>query len=442
MYMLYKVWLLIAVIGCDASTFNETTERSNVYDLLKNVTVSKNGRRLSLQDSIQTLLLRLRNDSALHVPGFEIPDPKEIDELNTFHNGSWYRANVHMWNASVCGLAQIRLNEISANLKDMNFGVGISIPEITLKGQFKLNGSLNYIWMKLYGNGDFWIKAQDIFAFGNLTLTVSKDGYLEINNISLDTTVPHIEHYFQNLFISDSILKLVRENIFNSTKPIILEEMQATLKRYLDRQFRKLSAQPRYAEFQVPFDLVIANTATQLREKNKDPLPLQSTRKEFNKRLLFIRVYGTLNLYDGNLSGLSSIHRTGDVLLHYKDNYANATAQIGLENLKGSYKWNATFMKMTKKGVLNFTVQKIRTSVTIIQLNEKDSNPLISEFKITRIEQMKVNIDGLGSLDNLIEFLTNVFANTFKKTFSRILENNVKKILQKNLNKQFFKFPF
>ncbi|GAB6030374.1 hypothetical protein CHUAL_007252 [Chamberlinius hualienensis] len=398
-----------------------------------------------LEETIRTIVLQLRNGSAIQIPGVDITDPMTIPDFNTTINEGLTNAEVKLRNVSISGISQVALDEGSANLAELEIGIGLNISKLVTTGQYNLKGKYSFI--RLSGTGDFSMNVTDAYVTGKLYLTVNENGHMEVSDIELDLDVNDIELWFENLFggglmskFSNTILNVASPIIFNSIKPTLLDEMKQVITTMVNSELENLPAQPNFNDSQIPLDLAIANTATQLRNMNFDPFPLPSQDFKFSRKFLFVRLYGNLSLSDGYFSGLSSIHRTGAVKLIYKENSANATAEIGFSDLKGGYKWKAHFMGISRSGAGHFAIKQIQASVVITQVNEQFSHPIVDQLKITHIQQMALDMDGIGSFDYIMEFLTNFFTNAFKKQFAKILEKQVKEVLQENL--QQFEIPF
>jgi len=402
-------------------------------------------REESIEETVRNVLLQMRNQSDLKIPGVEIADPMEIPDFNTTIDQGATKADVMLWNITVGGLSSFYLDEVSADLEDMNMTIGLNISTLLTKGQYNLKGKTYFL--RLLGGGDFWMKVVGAYVPGSVKLMVNEEGLLEVESIHLDFNVRDIQLHFDKLFgggaastFTNTLLNALSRIIFESIKPSILDQLETTMKTVLDQQLHTLPPQPVVSKSRSPLDLAIANAATQLREKGYDPLSAPSFQQRFNRRILFMTFRGNITLFKGYVKGLSTLHRTGPIKMAFKENSLTATAELGFNNLEGGYNWDATLMKVSRKGDVHFLVKGLSLMMTATQENELNSHPQLQELKITKLEKIALDMDGLGSFDFLLEFFTNFFTNIFKKQFARITETQLKKTLQENLNQ--IQLPF
>lgn len=389
---------------------------------------------------IKEVILQLRNESNLTIPGIEIPDPLPVPDANMTVDKDSTKADLQMWNGTVSGLSYFSLDEINASLNDMNLTVGLNLSTIMVDGQYKLKGRYGYL--RLSGRGDYWMKLYHCYVSGSLSLKLNSGGFLEVDSTNLDFYVRDIKLHFENFLGGGSIatfgnivINTFSRLIFEQTKPYILDELENTMIKTLNEKFVAMKPQPPVSQKTSPLDLAIANTATQIREHGYDPFSAPDYQQNFKGKFLIIRFSGNISLYSGYLNGLSTIHRTGPIQMTFKDNHLVATAELGFENLEGGYKWDATLMRVSRKGGVHFSIRDLNLLLRVTQQNKLNSHPQITELKIVNLQKIVLDMDGLGSFDFLIEFFTNFFTNVFKKQFALITETQLKRIIQKNLEK-------
>ena len=74
----------------------------------------------------------------------------------------------------------------------------------------------------------------------------------------------------------------------------------------------------------------------------------QLTAKLFN----LVNVNASIRIHDGQLFGLTTVARTGDIYLTYKDDIATVEADVGFRNITGTYDWDLKFLgKMSKENL-------------------------------------------------------------------------------------------
>jgi hypothetical protein len=323
----------------------------------------------------------------------------------------------------------------------METQLGLNFSSLRVDGHYSLTGSLTFL--RLSGQGQFWMTISDAYVSGIIKLNVTEQGRFQVSDVLLDITVDDIQLQFENLFgggamssFSNSLLNSLSKVIFDSVKPSIIEELSSTMTLALNEQFSRLPAQPLLVREGVdgsPLDVAFLNSAHQIKEHGLDPLPLPDHSEMVTRQLVFFTFHGEIHMENGYLEGLSTLRRTGDVTISYTDNVIEIEASLGFSKLEGGYTWRANLMGIKRKGGVHFRIKGLDIAVHVHQPNRYNSIPELKSFEIRDIGQVSLDVDGLGSLDFIVEFLGNFITNVFKKQLTEVLQNEIRDIIQENL---------
>lgn len=188
--------------------------------------------------------------------------------------------------------------------------------------------------------------------------------------------------------------------------------------------------------------------------KALDPIMLPLKSFEFYKKLPFlpIPITGVVKLYDGFLSGISTIHRTGQATIGVitdsdtsdkgnatatytkKTNYLKTT--IGLRDLKGEYTATARFMKFGPKLNVEIGVKSVEIQLKIEQIEGSKDGAQLTEFHVVQLGTVTAVVDGpIGILDWVINKVTNFIIGLVKVVVVDVIEVVLKKKLIIIINK-------
>jgi len=213
--------------------------------------------------------------------------------------------------------------------------------------------------------------------------------------------------------------------IFDSIKPMILQEIQGNLLGVLNREARSVPQQ--FPNSINPIDMAIASARNLIRERGMDPFPLPDYKAES---------YTTFELTNGVLYGLSTIHRTGQIQIAFEKSAVHVTLHLGAENLKGRYNWTLGVMQnmFSRHGVMEFNLEYLTAEVKLQQPANLDKLPSMEKIDLD-IGNIAVLSDGAGTADYIVEAVFNIIPNIFRKQIINSLEAPVCKAIEDELKK-------
>jgi len=181
-------------------------------------------------------------------------------------------------------------------------------------------------------------------------------------------------------------------------------------------------------------DKILANVRPII-QKDLDPIKLPQKTHSFSKKILFVRVHGEAKVYDGFVSGLSTIHRSGEANMHQEGDSLIVNAHAGINNLRGQYRAHATFMNLGPRVGARLSISSVSVRLGAKQALKPDAHPDLFDFRIEHISGVSVKIDGLGPLGWILGGLTSFIANILKDVIADAINAPIKNVIRNELRK-------
>lgn len=119
----------------------------------------------------------------------------------------------------------------------------------------------------------------------------------------------------------------------------------------------------------------------------------------------------------------------------YSDDAITLDADLGFDNLTGTYDWSASLMGTGPGGVAELSVTGIDAHIQIRQPMKRHAKPQIEELAIRRIKHLWMQNKGLGTLDIVFHAIVNPLSNVFKAKIAKAISEPLKEIAQSELDK-------
>merc|ERR1712176_165443 len=183
-------------------------------------------------------------------------------------------------------------------------------------------------------------------------------------------------------------------------------------------------------------DEVLANLRDMVITNNLDPADLPDAETGFSDTVLGITWHGSAKVYNGKFWGLSTIARAGDTSLTVEGTTATLTANIGiLSGARAHYDAKAEFMGITVHADADATVGDIQIYLAAnMDVGDLNSGLQLTDFHISHVGHINVNISGLGPLDWILELLVDFIDAFLKDWIIGMLEGPLKDLIQSILN--------
>lgn len=404
----------------DASRFHYRTRRTSLSSEDIDVEAAV---QAELNTHVRNIIAHFKQDDPRGVPAgmkSHIPDPMPVPNLEKEFSGT----KMTFDNMTVHGLNRFRLEHVRTDASALKISVGVSIDQLQILGLY----SMQSWWTRARGN--FNVTILNVSAEAEGSFSVSPEGFLIVEHIDMDLNFEDIKMNFENLGflgkIFQGMVNSVGSFLFDSIKPMILQEVQQNIRGALSRELRSVPQQ--FPNSINPLDMAIASARNLMKERGLDPLPLPDYKADSWS--------SSFHLSKGELQGLSTLHRTGSILIGFEKNTIHVTLHLGAENLKGSYKWSWGIMRnmMKRTGAMEFNLEYLKVSVKVQQPANLDLLPSIDKIDLD-VGNIAVLSDGAGTLDYVVEAVFNIVPNIFRKQIIDSLEYPVCKAIEEEMRK-------
>ncbi|XP_075216482.1 uncharacterized protein LOC142321885 [Lycorma delicatula] len=367
-----------------------------------------------LSEEIRAVLEHYKSADPVGIPGAHIPDPMPIPPIKQ----SFSLATLKMFNSTVHGLSQFRIETIFSNFADMQLVAALRIEELQVKGNYTLRS-----WLSRSA-GECTVTLSDVFVEGLAMMEVARYGNLEAADIQMDITVNKITLDFTNLGflakIFQGMMNSIGSFVFDSIKPFILEEVNAKIRGRVNNNMRQMKQT--FPNSIPPLDLAIAEGRKYVRKMGYDPYKIS----DYTQSLGFIGFYVT-NTW---LTGLSSFYRVGNVTASVENNILQFGFHVGSQELQGKCNWEISAAGIASHlGSTCFTVDYFQVEAKINQALDTRKHPELEDLQL-KLGNIQLRIDGTGTLDYVLEFLINFLPNLLRYQIMDALEEPLKRRAQ------------
>ncbi|XP_045482520.1 uncharacterized protein LOC123686436 [Harmonia axyridis] len=368
---------------------------------------------------ILTILEHYKQRDPVGVPGAPIPDPLAVPPFS--HRFKIGKMNFQ--NVKIYGLKKFRLRHMKANIAKMIVDVALDIGELNTFGNYTLSSFFTS------AKGPFTVKMKNVSVEAVASMKVERDGKLSAQEINMDIGFKDITMNFENLgfFASmfQGVINSVGDSLFKSIKPFILSEVNNNVRADVNKEIKKLSIT--FPNSIAPFDQVFVMFRQEIRKRNYEPY----VAPDYNNTIGIFDVY----MRNTKIYGLSSVYRSGDVLVEFKNGTIYGFFEGGTQKLRGVSNWELSLIAgiIGKQGRVEFTVEYFTIKVNASQSTNTDFPPRLEDIQL-ELGNIQLRFDGTGSLDYLVELGINVMPNLIRYQIMDALEGPVRTRIQEALN--------
>ncbi|GFV88572.1 uncharacterized protein TNCV_1243821 [Trichonephila clavipes] len=369
-----------------------------------------------------------------------VNDPVPLESFNISSSGFISDIFGRFTELHLHGLKAFAVDRLAINLAEMNLSAEMSVPMLSIVGDYFLQGSVTFF--PLSGEGPFYMNLSSIVLKGHSIIKNSPNGKLTMENVNLNSDVGNIDLHFENLMgggtwgsISNSLLNQLSELILGELKPTLLRELGS----YLKYAFDELIFDQMPSGFMDPastnlVDSILEKSANYLRENDMEPLPLPDYKQVYERSLFLVTTRGELDVFNGTLHGLSTLSRKGDVITVFANNSLIFEADFEFKNLTGNYQWLAEALGAEKGGALEVQVKSVEGFIRIRQDLKVGSRLELDSFKINGIRHVWLDLQGLGNWDYFMESIVNLMTNGMKLQLADAMVVPLEKSIQEQLD--------
>ncbi|KAF7275737.1 hypothetical protein GWI33_011321 [Rhynchophorus ferrugineus] len=373
-----------------------------------------------LSEYVNVILEHYKQENPVGIPGTPIPDPLPIPPLSQ----SFSVGRMNFRDMQLYGLKKFKVDHVVANLADMNVKAGILFDKLDVIGNYTLR-----TWLSS-AQGNFTVKLSHVFVTSIATLEVQRNGSLEAQDIKMDITFKNMDMDFRGLgffaTMFQGIINSVGTFVFDSIKPFMLKEANTNIRNDINKQVSKISQ--KFPNSISPFDQLISEVRKKVRNMGYDPYKLP----DYNNSVGVFDIYLTHTW----LNGLSSFHRTKDIIVELRNKTVHTLLEVGTQKLVGTTHWEVSLVAgiMSRLGIATFSVEYVKVQINASQSMDTRKRPSLDDIQI-EIGNIQIRFDGLGTMDYIIEFGINVIPNLLRYQIMDAIEKPIKVKIQEELNK-------
>merc|ERR1712226_444737 len=161
----------------------------------------------------------------------------------------------------------------------------------------------------------------------------------------------------------------------------------------------------------------------------------------FSDTILGITFHGSAHLFNGHFWGLSTIARTGDTSFTTEGTTLRLTANIGVNRPSAHYDASAEFMGVGVSAGVTANIADFQIYLDAEMDVVNGGGLQLTNFAITHVGHIDVDISGLGPLDWILELLVDFVDAFLKDWIVGLVEGPLKDLIQDLLDKYVPDFP-
>jgi len=188
-------------------------------------------------------------------------------------------------------------------------------------------------------------------------------------------------------------------------------------------------------------DQLLANLREVVVEQGLDPATLPNADTSFSDTILGITFHGSAHLFNGHFWGLSTIARTGDTSFTTEGSTLRLTANIGVNRPSAHYDASAEFMGIGVSAGVTANIADFQIYLDAEMDVVNGGGLQLTNFAITHVGNIDVDISGLGPLDWILELLVDFVDSFLKDWIVGLVEGPLRDLIQDLLDQFVPDFP-
>ncbi|KAL1130479.1 hypothetical protein AAG570_011727 [Ranatra chinensis] len=183
---------------------------------------------------------------------------------------------------------------------------------------------------------------------------------------------------------------------------------------------------------------MIYEAVDNMKKKGQQEVKLPDLKEDIEKKVSFFKVRGTLSADGGWFRDLTSLKRTGPVLLEEGDDSLTVGLELALEDMEFGFKnYRAEVFHVGMGGQMSVRVGKnsLKGKVTM-HFDGPKCHTHVDDIELTQLGQLDIHLTGLGRDGDLVynllaNYLANRFKDKIKKEINRHLADPIRAALAK-----------
>uniref|UniRef100_A0A2P2HXF3 Protein takeout-like n=1 Tax=Hirondellea gigas TaxID=1518452 RepID=A0A2P2HXF3_9CRUS len=198
----------------------------------------RNCRNSHIDDISICLMKAIKNiqpELANGLPELGIPrlEPLRLDDVVFRQSEPPVTIEAIYQNVLVTGLTNFDIKYLDIEYGPVNrrLGIGMVIPSLTLRGQYRIGG--NIFLLPIEGEGDFITILDGVIAEGTAEIVPRGDGY-EMENVNIGFKIRSMKSKMDNLFQGNKILSDTVHHFLNENGQLVLDEVRPGISNQLN----------------------------------------------------------------------------------------------------------------------------------------------------------------------------------------------------------------
>ncbi|XP_031845514.1 uncharacterized protein LOC116432544 [Nomia melanderi] len=153
-------------------------------------------------------------------------------------------------------------------------------------------------------------------------------------------------------------------------------------------------------------------------KKGLDPLSMKELYKPLDAP---ISEGGYIHLTKGWMQGMSSLKRSGDVNISYKDKVLRVDMDLGFDVLDIAYNYDVKYSLVKRNGGFDARFNDVRMRV-ILQVDLKSYRVILDSIKVNSVGKIAIALEG-HAIDKVLNLALKAIVGIFKKTVIQTVED-------------------
>jgi len=344
----------------------------------------------------------------------------------------------------LAGLAEFVVCSLNVSIGlTEKFDMDMRLASMVLNGKYDLNGLMGQLF-PLYGQGDYRMEVMDggFIVGAGMSYNPISD-HAKIKDLHVDVWFDQLNLELECILgcgdmadIVNGIVSDMAAPIFNSVMsvvdPILCDALETGINAILKNiSISDIIKPPQLRALEIGnansyLDLTMITVRHLIKKNDMDPATLPSLTLDLDNN-------AQLEVYNGELTGLSSLHRTGTATMDRVADWAFLYANIGVKEIKAHYTGSLEVGNTGPVVEIDASIAEIAVYL-VARADVYEWKFDFDQFEITEFGHIDVTVDGLGLFDYMLGPITEAVANSLHDTIVNLLETTVKEAIQQALN--------
>jgi len=177
-------------------------------------------------------------------------------------------------------------------------------------------------------------------------------------------------------------------------------------------------------------DMILEALHQVIQDQGLDPVDLPTEEVSFSETILGITWHGSAKVYNGKFRGLSTIHRAGNTDFTMDGITLKLLATLALNDASAGYDAKAEFMGISVGAGADVDISSVEVYLEAEMPLVAGAHLTLTQFQITNIGHISVDVHGLGPLDWILDILVEAIGNSIKGWLADIIEGPIRDLIQ------------